>query len=91
MCRPGAAREVDDFRASSLPTLIEMVAGGVGITLLPLMAVASTARTQPDLTFVPFERPPPSRTIGLVWRPTSARTKEFELLGASILAVRGTE
>jgi len=66
-----------------------MVAGGIGITLLPLMAVAATARTQPGLSFVPFERPAPARTIGLAWRRTSARVEEFELLGRSIVDARG--
>lgn len=89
MCSTAGAPEVGDFRASSLPTLVEMVAGGVGITLLPMMAVASTARTQPNLAFVPFERPSPQRTIGLAWRPASARAEEFELLGSAIVASRG--
>ena len=66
-----------------------MVAGGVGITLLPMMAVAGTARTQPNLVFVPFERPSPGRTIGLAWRSTTARAEEFALLGESIIASRG--
>lgn len=89
MCSTAGAPEVGDFRASSLPTLIEMVAGGVGVTLLPMMAVAGTARTQPDLVFVPFKRPAPSRTIGLAWRTATARTEEFELLGQAILDSRG--
>lgn len=89
MCRIARAPEVGDFRASSLPTLVEMVAGGVGITLLPMMAVASTARTQPTLSFVPFVRPAPFRTIGLAWRHASARAEEFELLGRALVDARG--
>ncbi len=88
MCHIAGATEVGDFRASSLPTLVEMVAGGVGVTLLPTMAVEGTARIQPDLAFVPFKRPAPKRTIGLAWRTASARSEEFELLGRSILAAR---
>ena len=88
MCHTAGATEVGDFRASSLPTLVEMVAGGMGVTLLPTLAVEGTARIQPDLAFVPFREPAPKRTIGLVWRNASSRSAEFELLGASILAAR---
>ena len=85
MCSTAGAPEVGDFRASSLPTLVEMVAGGVGITLLPMMAVASTARSQPNIMLVPFRRPAPFRTIGLLWRRSSPRVESFTLLGEAVV------
>lgn len=90
MCHIAGAPEVGDFRASSLPTLVEMVSGGEGVTLVPSLTAAALERTQTNLVFVPFAEPAPARTIGLAWRPTSARTEEFELLGEAIVASRGT-
>ncbi|MEM6780518.1 MAG: hydrogen peroxide-inducible genes activator [Pseudomonadota bacterium] len=56
------------FRASSLPSLIEMVRHGYGITLLPDMAAESGLGNGLDL--IPFEYPAPTRDIGLCWRPS---------------------
>ncbi|MBC8451101.1 MAG: hypothetical protein H8D72_00165, partial [Planctomycetes bacterium] len=72
----------DDFRASSLGTLMQMVAGGLGITLLP--SIAARAEASPALELRPFQKAKgqrlPSRRIGLAWRPTSPRAKQFEEL-----------
>lgn len=83
VCRDAGAEEQSDFRATSLGTLIEMVCGGAGVTLLPELALRTEAR-RPGLAIVPFAKPEPHRTIGLAWRPTSGRTAEFALLGKSI-------
>jgi LysR family hydrogen peroxide-inducible transcriptional activator len=56
-----------EFRATSLSTLAQMVAGGVGVTLLPKLAVPTEA-TRVGLRVRPFAEPAPHRTIGLVWR-----------------------
>ncbi len=56
----------DDFAATSLATLREMVASGLGVTLLPAMACPCPG--QGDLAIVPFPDPAPTRTIGLIWR-----------------------
>ncbi|MDJ0850492.1 MAG: LysR substrate-binding domain-containing protein, partial [Myxococcota bacterium] len=69
-----------DFRASSLPTLVQMVAGGSGLTLLPTLALRVEGKAG-GLAVVPFRKPVPHRTIGLAWRPTSPRVDEFRLLG----------
>ena len=59
------------FRATSLPTLVQMASANMGITLLPLIAVpAETLRS--DLVTRPIERPAPHRTIILAWRRQSA-------------------
>lgn len=72
--------ELANFRATSLATLVQMVASGAGVTLLPKLALPIEERT-PDLVFVPLTRPAPSRTIGLAWRSTSPRSEEFRALG----------
>jgi LysR family hydrogen peroxide-inducible transcriptional activator len=61
-------REVLD--ASSLSTLVQMVSAGIGVTLIPEMAVAVETRSAP-VSVARFKNPQPSRTIGMVWRKTS--------------------
>ncbi len=80
ICRAARAGELDDFRASSLNTLVRMVAGGTGITLLPAMAAAVEVQERDGLALRPFRDPAPVRTIGLAWRSTSTRRAEYELL-----------
>lgn len=55
------------FRATSLPTLAQMVASGAGVTLLPELAVETEARRS-ALAIRPFAHPTPSRTIALAFR-----------------------
>ena len=83
VCSEAGAEEQSDFRATSLGTLIEMVCGGAGVTLLPELALASETRRR-GLAVVPFAKPEPYRTIGLAWRPSSGRAAEFALLAASL-------
>lgn len=72
-----------NFGATSLTTLLQMVAHGQGLTLVPEMALPSS-RTLPGVKFVPFSAPIPSRTIGMVWRKRAAREHEFRALAATI-------
>src|SRR5690606_9450774 len=72
VCRLAGADERDGFRATSLETLRQMVAAGVGITLLPVLAVQPPVPPSPDIALVPFERPAPYRRIAVVWRVSSA-------------------
>ena len=72
VCRLAGADERDGFRATSLETLRQMVAAGVGITLLPVLAVQPPVPPSPDIALVPFERPAPHRRIAMVWRRSSA-------------------
>lgn len=76
--------ELGDFRASSLGTLIQMVATGVGITLLPQAALDVELRGSQELVALPFRKPAPFRTIGLAWRKTSPRGDEFALLAEAL-------
>ncbi|MFC4126733.1 LysR substrate-binding domain-containing protein [Nocardia rhizosphaerae] len=89
MCRtaevhPGA---VGDTRAASLTTVVHCVAGGLGVTLVPEMAVASeTARGTLDTAR--FAEPAPGRTVGLAYRASSGRAEEYEYLAAIIRSKR---
>jgi LysR family hydrogen peroxide-inducible transcriptional activator len=67
MTSPGP-REVLD--ASSLSTLVQMVSAGMGVTLIPEMAVAVETR-RASVSVARFKDPQPSRTIGMIWRKTS--------------------
>jgi len=66
VCERARAHELD-FRATSLTTLVEMVAAGSGVTLLPRLAVAAENR-RAKLCVRPFRAPTPGRTLVLAWR-----------------------
>ncbi len=90
VCRRARAHAFGDFRASSLGTLLEMVQGGDGVTLLPELAVASEARPRPGLRVRRFRAPEPGRTIGLAWRPGSPRSEEFRTLAPLLRPARAS-
>lgn len=72
------------FAGASLNTLVEMVAGGLGVTLLPDMAVPMHVPKQGELVARPFDRSGAGRQIGLAWRTTSSRGAEFREFGAAL-------
>ena len=80
VCNRGGAVESMEVRATSLPTLVQMVAGGLGVTLLPEAAASALVPTRGPVRLAPFTSPAPGRTLGLVWRTSSARLREFRLL-----------
>src|SRR6478672_5018094 len=63
VCRLAGADERDGFRATSLETLRQMVAAGVGVTLLPMLAVQPPVPPSPDVHLLPFRGKPPSRAL----------------------------
>jgi LysR family transcriptional regulator, hydrogen peroxide-inducible genes activator len=71
------------FRGTSLATIISMVAGGVGLTLLPTLAVRREVRIN-DLRVRRFADPEAARTIGLVWRKKSSLTPALRKLAATM-------
>ncbi len=73
VCSRVDIREPEDFRATSLETLRQMVVAGLGITLLPELAVDSPFGSQRGLAIRRFTNPAPSRTVGAVWRKSSTR------------------
>jgi LysR family transcriptional regulator, hydrogen peroxide-inducible genes activator len=77
----------DSFGASSLATIVQMVANGYGITLLPEMAIASEIHMRGDIRLLPFGAPEPTREIGLAWRKTSPRKGDFVQFAQLLLDV----
>ena len=69
-----APREMLD--ANSLSTLVQMVSAGIGVTLIPEMAVAVETRSA-SVSVARFRNPQPSRTIGMVWRKTSPLARQL--------------
>ena len=82
VCSAMEAQELD-FRATSLATLAQMVAGGAGITLLPRLAVRAENR-RAQLVVRRFAGTSPHRTIGLVWRPRSPLAPALTQVGTAV-------
>lgn len=76
------------FQATSLPTLVAMVAGGVGLTLLPRMAVGRELAGRDDLVVRPFEKQRPERVIALCWRSAAVQAENYERLAAAWKAAK---
>lgn len=74
VCNRIDVKESEDYRATSLETLRQMVAAGLGITLLPQLATRGPFGSGQGLTVKEFSRPVPSRSVGAVWRKSTART-----------------
>lgn len=87
-CRMVPGRSNEDLQGTSLGTLVQMVASGLGLTLLPEMAVAVETRREPAVVAVPIEGGAPLRKIALVWRPGSVRARDLELLGEQLRLYR---
>ena len=77
VCQLNGISEEQDFRATGLETLRQMVKAGSGITFMPTIAVQ---QDEVGIHYVPFTRPVPVRTIGLVWRKTTARQQVIDKL-----------
>lgn len=83
-CDNVSPQALSQFGATSLKTLIELVANNQGITLVPKLAAKVEIPTDSPLRIIPFEPPEPVRTIGLVWRKSSPRIKDFSALAKTI-------
>ena len=89
-----AATGEDGFAATSLHTLVQMVAGGLGVTLLPRVAVEAGVLAGAPVEVRPLEpatpgEAPPARTLALAWRPRSPRAAEFRDLAPAIAEAVG--
>jgi len=73
------------FGASSLTTVMQMVANGYGVTLIPQIA-ADVERRDDRVKFLRLQNPEPGRSIGLAFRRTSPRKKDFAALGEVVKA-----
>ncbi len=88
VCHLAGASEKSEFRATSLETLRQMVAAGVGVTLLPALAVKPPVAPSPSIRLVPFRKDArgnlPNRRIALVWRRSSAMDGFLHELAAEL-------
>jgi LysR family transcriptional regulator, hydrogen peroxide-inducible genes activator len=84
VCGRAGLTDSQDFRATSLETLRQMVATGAGVTLLPELAARNTYGNARGVAIRPFARPVPVRHVGAVWRHSTARRQAIEALCALI-------
>ena len=69
-CKMGSSKTQDVMDGNSLTTLVQMVAAGFGVTLIPEMAAEFEGRI-PNISIAKFHKNPPKRKIGMVWRRNS--------------------
>jgi LysR family hydrogen peroxide-inducible transcriptional activator len=86
VCSLVGVREAQDYRATSLETLRQMVAAGHGITLLPELATTGHLGRTRGIRLKSFVDPPPARRIGAVWRRSSTQIPAIEAIAATIRA-----
>ncbi|HEX8706438.1 MAG TPA: LysR substrate-binding domain-containing protein [Myxococcaceae bacterium] len=84
LCSRARAHELE-FRATSLPTLTQMIASGAGVTLLPKLAVPTEVQRS-QLSVRPFAEPVPKRTLALIWRKRSSLAVALKQVAASMRA-----
>lgn len=75
-CNMQSVRPRELLDGSSLSTLVQMVGAGIGVTLIPEMAVALETRSV-SVSVARFTSPQPSRTVGMIWRKTSPLVKQL--------------
>ena len=85
VCSRAGVRDQQDFRATSLETLRQMVATGAGVTLMPELAGRGAYRNARGVVLRPFARPAPVRHIGALWRKTTPRRAAIDAL-CSVIA-----
>ncbi|MEP0940703.1 MAG: LysR substrate-binding domain-containing protein [Rhizobiaceae bacterium] len=85
-CQFDEAQPRQLMEGSSLSTLVQMVGAGMGLTLIPEMALALETRSA-DVSVARFPHPGPTRTIGMVWRATNPLSDQLMQIGALIRGV----
>ncbi len=85
-CSDASRGSLRELGATSLTTVMQMVANGYGVTLIPEIAVPVEVRDE-RVKLLRFAKPEPFRTIGLGWRKTSSRARDFQALGKIVSAV----
>jgi LysR family transcriptional regulator, hydrogen peroxide-inducible genes activator len=83
VCRSVKPAALSSYGATSLTTLLQMVSHGLGLTLIPAMAL-ETVSAMRDMKIVPFADPQPSRRICLAWRRNGPRPEEYRTIGRLI-------
>lgn len=90
VCGQGNSKIRSQFEASSLHTLVQMVAAGIGVTLIPRLAVDAHITRGTDVTLSRISAPA-FRRIGLAWRRTSLRFEDFRLLANTLRELQRRE
>jgi len=85
-----APEHLSEFGASSLTTIMKMVAAGYGVTLLPEIA-AESELADPRIELLHFAPPVPQRTLGIAWCKSSTRAKDYVALSRLIVGVQRAE
>lgn len=85
ICFTAGASEYGAFHATSLETLRHMVGEGMGITLMPELAVPKRRSNRDAVIYLPFQEPVPTRRIGMLYRKGSYRKESFTALAETIL------
>ena len=75
-CNLQSSAPKEGLDGSSLSTLVQMVGAGIGVTLIPEMAVQVETRSAP-VSIAVFANPKPSRSIGMIWRKTNPRARQL--------------
>jgi LysR family transcriptional regulator, hydrogen peroxide-inducible genes activator len=83
-CAKAHGGEPTGLGTTSLTTIIQMVASGYGVTLVPEVAIDAEVRDE-RIKLLRFVEPQPGRTVGLVWRRTSPRKADFIALGRTVV------
>ena len=84
VCAAIDPRRLRSFGATSLSTLLQLVAAGHGITLVPQLAVSAGAATDRRVNITRFADPAPRRTVAVAWRRSSPRERDFRALAALV-------
>ena len=86
ICRVDGGRRLVNFGATSLSTLLQLVSNGLGMTLIPEIAVEVESQRN-AMRVIRFNQPEPSRTIGMVWRKSSSMKADIKTLGELVRRV----
>nr|WP_255670592.1 LysR substrate-binding domain-containing protein [Cognatishimia sp. F0-27] len=86
LCEDYGASLSHDYEGTSLDTLRQMVAMGMGVSLMPALYIKSEVAHQDVVVARPFSGKAPDRMIGMIWRRGAAREKAFEALAELIIA-----
>jgi LysR family hydrogen peroxide-inducible transcriptional activator len=83
---PPRSGQEEAFAATSLPTLVQMVGSGLGVSFVPAMAVEAGLTLQAPVTIRPLDADHPSREVVVAWRAGSSRARDGRLLAETLQA-----
>ncbi|MBS7540931.1 hydrogen peroxide-inducible genes activator [Ancylobacter lacus] len=89
VCAKLDPRQLRSYGATSLTTIVQLVANGQGITLLPQIFVDTEGTADPRVRLLRFAEPEPRREVGLVWRRAAPRGPNIEALARLVRQCRG--